>query len=111
MSALKNRAFTPSRRAASVIPVTAPAKRALPRKRSQAPRALVAEKGLAQISDTGEIEQAVAQAIAANPQAVADYRAGKPQALGFLTGQIMRATRGKANPGVVNEILKQQLSS
>ena len=77
----------------------------------KAPRALVAEKGLAQISDTREIEQAVAQAIAANPQAVADYRAGKPQALGFLTGQIMRATRGKANPGVVNEILKRQLSS
>jgi aspartyl-tRNA(Asn)/glutamyl-tRNA(Gln) amidotransferase subunit B len=75
----------------------------------QSPKALVAEKGLAQISDTGELDQAVAQAIAANPQAVADYHAGKGQAMGFLTGQVMKATRGKANPGVVNEILRRQL--
>jgi aspartyl-tRNA(Asn)/glutamyl-tRNA(Gln) amidotransferase subunit B len=73
------------------------------------PRAVVAERGLAQISDTSELERAVADAIAANPQAVADYRSGKPQAMGFLTGQVMKATRGKANPGVVNEILRQQL--
>jgi len=78
---------------------------------SQSPKALVAEKGLAQISDTGELEQAVATAIAANAQAVVDYRAGKPQAMGFLTGQVMRATRGKANPGLVNQILKQQLDA
>ena len=75
----------------------------------RSPRSLVADKGLAQISDTGELEQAVSQAIAANSQAVADYRAGKPQAMGFLTGQVMKATRGKANPGLVNQILKRQL--
>jgi aspartyl-tRNA(Asn)/glutamyl-tRNA(Gln) amidotransferase subunit B len=77
----------------------------------RSPRALVEERGLVQISDASELERAVADAIAANPQAVADYRAGKPQAMGFLTGQVMRATRGKANPGVVNEILKRQLAS
>jgi len=77
----------------------------------QSPRALVAERGLAQISDEGELERAVAEAIAANPQAVADFHAGKAQAMGFLTGQVMKATRGKANPGVVNEILRRQLAS
>jgi aspartyl-tRNA(Asn)/glutamyl-tRNA(Gln) amidotransferase subunit B len=77
----------------------------------ESPRALVSERGLAQISDESELEQAVAEAIAANAQAVADYNAGKAQAMGFLTGQVMKATRGKANPGVVNEILKRQLAS
>jgi aspartyl-tRNA(Asn)/glutamyl-tRNA(Gln) amidotransferase subunit B len=74
-----------------------------------APSAIVEERGLVQISDTSELEQAAAAAIAANPQAVADYHAGKKAAIGFLTGQVMRATRGKANPGVVNEILERQL--
>ena len=77
----------------------------------QSPRALVAERGLAQISDASELEGAVAQAIGANPQAVADFQAGKPQAMGFLTGQVMKATRGKANPAQVNEILKRKLTS
>jgi len=74
------------------------------------PRAIVAERSLAQISDTAELERAVADAIAANAQAVADYRNGKPQAMGFLTGQVMKTTRGKANPAVVNELLKRQLA-
>lgn len=73
------------------------------------PRAIIAERGLVQISDTGELERVVAEAIAANPQAVADYRQGKKQAMGFLTGQIMKSTRGKANPAVVNELLQRQL--
>lgn len=73
------------------------------------PRALVMERELIQISDTRELERAIAEAIAANPQAVADYRAGKIQAMGFLTGQVMKATRGKANPALVNEILKRDL--
>lgn len=73
------------------------------------PDAIMAERGLQQISDESELERAVAEAIAANPQAVADYCAGKTQAMGFLTGQVMKATRGKANPGVVNDILTRQL--
>ncbi|MEA2641815.1 MAG: aspartyl-tRNA(Asn)/glutamyl-tRNA(Gln) amidotransferase subunit [Chloroflexota bacterium] len=75
----------------------------------QPPKALIAERGLAQISDTSELDRAVAEAIAANPQAAADYKAGKTSAMGFLTGQVMKATRGKANPGVVNDLLKRQL--
>ena len=75
----------------------------------KSPQAIVEEQGLVQISDTTELEQAAAAAIAANPQALADYRAGKTQAMGFLTGQVMRATKGKANPALVNEILERQL--
>lgn len=75
------------------------------------PREIVAERGLVQISDTAELERIVAEVIAANPQAVADYRAGKTQAKGFLTGQVMRATKGKANPALVSEILERQLSA
>lgn len=73
------------------------------------PAEIVQEKGLGQISATEELEKAVDEAIAANPQAVADYRAGKQQALAFLVGQIMKATRGKANPGVVNDLLRTKL--
>jgi aspartyl-tRNA(Asn)/glutamyl-tRNA(Gln) amidotransferase subunit B len=78
-------------------------------KTGAAPRSIVVERGLTQISDTDELERAVAEAIAGNPQAVADYRAGKQQAIGFLTGQVMKATKGKAAPGTVNEILRRQL--
>jgi aspartyl-tRNA(Asn)/glutamyl-tRNA(Gln) amidotransferase subunit B len=75
----------------------------------RSPKQIIEEQGLVQISDTSELEAAVAAAIAANPNAVADYHAGKTNAMGFLTGQVMKATRGKANPAVVNQILKQQL--
>ncbi|MDO8567241.1 MAG: Asp-tRNA(Asn)/Glu-tRNA(Gln) amidotransferase subunit GatB [Dehalococcoidales bacterium] len=68
------------------------------------------EKGLSQISDTAAIEQAVNEAIKANPQPVADYKAGKAQALKFLVGQVMRATKGRANAQVVNDILMEKLS-
>ncbi|MPZ12905.1 MAG: Asp-tRNA(Asn)/Glu-tRNA(Gln) amidotransferase subunit GatB [Chloroflexi bacterium] len=77
----------------------------------RSPRTIVAERGLAQISDATELERMVAEAIAANPQAAADVRAGKAPALGFLTGQVMKATRGKANPAVVNQILKRLLDT
>jgi aspartyl-tRNA(Asn)/glutamyl-tRNA(Gln) amidotransferase subunit B len=76
-----------------------------------APRQIVADRGLVQISDTSELERVVAEAIAANPQAAADYRSGKVQAKGFLTGQVMKATKGKANPALVSDILQQQLGS
>jgi len=71
---------------------------------------IVKENGLSQISDTGAIEQAVVQVINSNPQAVSDYRAGKETAIKFLVGQVMRATRGRANPQMVNELLKKKLA-
>ena len=67
--------------------------------------------GLKQISDSGEIESIVDQVIAANPQQVADYRSGKEKAFNSLVGQVMKATKGKANPSQVNTLLKQKLGS
>jgi aspartyl-tRNA(Asn)/glutamyl-tRNA(Gln) amidotransferase subunit B len=71
--------------------------------------AIVADLGLAQISDTAAIAAAVDEVLAANPAAVADYRAGKAQAVGFLVGQVMKATRGQANPAVVQQLLRSRL--
>ena len=70
---------------------------------------IVKEQGLSQISDTRAIEEAVIEVINSNAKPVADFRAGKTQALKFLVGQVMKATRGRANPQVVNELLKQKL--
>ncbi|MHB1132503.1 MAG: Asp-tRNA(Asn)/Glu-tRNA(Gln) amidotransferase subunit GatB [Chloroflexota bacterium] len=70
---------------------------------------VVAALGLGQISDTASLAQAVREVVAANPQSAADYLAGKKQALGFLVGQVMRATKGKANPGLVNQLLVEEL--
>ena len=70
---------------------------------------IVKEQGLSQISDTSEIEGAVIQVINSNAQPVADFKAGKEQALKFLVGQVMRDTRGQANPKLVNELLKRKL--
>jgi aspartyl-tRNA(Asn)/glutamyl-tRNA(Gln) amidotransferase subunit B len=67
--------------------------------------------GLNQISDSAAIERLVDEAIAANPKSVADFRAGKPQALGFLVGQVMKSSRGKANPSVVNALLAERLKT
>jgi len=71
---------------------------------------IISEKGLSQISDTSEIEQTILEVIKSNVQAVADYKAGKETALKFLVGQVMRATKGRANPKLVNEILSQKLT-
>jgi aspartyl-tRNA(Asn)/glutamyl-tRNA(Gln) amidotransferase subunit B len=71
--------------------------------------ALIAEQGLGQISDSGQMDKVAGEVIAANPQAVADYKAGKAQSLKFLVGQVMRATRGRANPGLASEALKKKL--
>lgn len=70
---------------------------------------IVAEKGLSQISDSSEIEEVVGQIIDSNSQAVSDFEAGKQQALAFLIGQVMKATRGRANPGVAKEVLLEKL--
>lgn len=71
---------------------------------------IVKEKGLVQISDTGALEELADRIIVANPQSVADFKAGKKKAVGFLMGQIMKETKGKANPQVVNGILTKKLS-
>jgi aspartyl-tRNA(Asn)/glutamyl-tRNA(Gln) amidotransferase subunit B len=72
--------------------------------------AVIAKRGLKQISDAGALEAAVDQVLAAQPKLVADYRAGKEKAFNALVGQAMKATRGKANPQQVNEILRRRLS-
>ncbi|HMP76565.1 MAG TPA: Asp-tRNA(Asn)/Glu-tRNA(Gln) amidotransferase subunit GatB [Kiritimatiellia bacterium] len=73
------------------------------------PREIVQQRGLAQVSDTGAIEAFVAQAAAANEKSVTDYRAGKQAAFEFLVGQVMRLSKGKANPQLARELLKKQL--
>ena len=74
------------------------------------PEQIVKEKGLVQISEQGQLEQIIADVITNNPKSAADYLAGKEQAIGFLVGQVMKATKGQANPGVVNAMLKERLS-
>ena len=74
------------------------------------PKEIVREKGLSQITDTSEIEAIVMQVVEEHPGPAQDYRDGKKKAIGFLVGQVMRATRGKANPQLVNQILTRVLS-
>jgi aspartyl-tRNA(Asn)/glutamyl-tRNA(Gln) amidotransferase subunit B len=74
------------------------------------PGEIVAKKGLIQVSDTGAIEVFCEEAIAANPRSADDYRAGKAAALNFLKGQVMKLSKGKANPNLVGEILAKKLS-
>jgi len=71
---------------------------------------IIAAKGLQQITDTSALETIVATVIDANPGQVAEYRAGKEKLLGFFVGQVMKETGGKANPGQVNQLIKQKLS-
>jgi aspartyl-tRNA(Asn)/glutamyl-tRNA(Gln) amidotransferase subunit B len=73
------------------------------------PAKIVERKGLAQVSDTGALEQFCEQAIAANPGPAADFKAGKAAALNFLKGQVMKLSKGKANPALVGEILERKL--
>ena len=70
---------------------------------------IISQRGLSQISDTEAIKAEVITVINSNKQAVADYKAGKEQALKFLVGQVMKATKGRANPKLVNEVLKEKL--
>jgi aspartyl-tRNA(Asn)/glutamyl-tRNA(Gln) amidotransferase subunit B len=72
---------------------------------------IVEEKGLVQESDAGAIEALCDQAIAASPKAVAEYKAGKLQAINSIKGQVMKLSQGKANPAIVGEILTQKLSA
>ncbi|MBN2507368.1 MAG: Asp-tRNA(Asn)/Glu-tRNA(Gln) amidotransferase subunit GatB [Verrucomicrobia bacterium] len=74
-----------------------------------APEAIVARRGLAQVSDAGALEAFCDQVIAAHPKSAADFRAGKAAALNFLKGQVMKLSRGKANPALAGEILERKL--
>ena len=73
------------------------------------PEKYVEEKGLKSVNDEDELRAAIRQVIKENPQSVEDYHGGKEKALGFLVGQTMKATKGRANPGIVNKILKELL--
>jgi aspartyl-tRNA(Asn)/glutamyl-tRNA(Gln) amidotransferase subunit B len=74
------------------------------------PKAVVEEKGLAQVSDEGAIEEEVQKVLDANPEQVQQYKDGNEKVIGFFVGQVMKASGGKANPKVVNQILRKLLS-
>lgn len=73
------------------------------------PEEIIKEKGWIQISDEGAIKEVVLKILAANPQSIADYKAGKDKALGFLVGQAMKETKGKANPQMLNKMFKEEI--
>lgn len=73
--------------------------------------ALIESKGLKQITDTGAIEAMITEVLAQNPSQVEEFRAGKEKLMGFFVGQVMKASKGKANPGQVNEILRKLLKA
>jgi len=78
-------------------------------KSGKEPRAIVEEKGLVQVSDSGAIEAIIAEIMAREAGQVAEYRSGKDKLFGFFVGQVMKASKGKANPGVVNQLLLEKL--
>ncbi|GFO59148.1 aspartyl/glutamyl-tRNA(Asn/Gln) amidotransferase subunit B [Geomonas silvestris] len=78
-------------------------------KTGKKPEEIVAEKGLVQVSDTGAIEAIIDEVLAREPGQVAEYRSGKDKLFGFFVGQVMKASKGKANPGVVNDLLLKKL--
>lgn len=75
------------------------------------PKKYVEENGMAQLSDESVLAPMVKEVVDANPQSVEDYKNGKDRAIGFLVGQIMKQTRGKANPKVINKLLLADLAS
>ena len=79
-------------------------------KTGKSPQTIIEEKGLVQITDEGELIKTIASIIEANPNQLADYRGGKEKLFGFFVGQVMKATQGKANPQLVNELLKKMLA-
>jgi len=76
----------------------------------RAPEAIVKSRGLRQVGDTATIEKWCAEAIAEMPKAVEEYKGGKERAIGSIVGLVMKKSQGKANPQIVNEILKKKLS-
>jgi aspartyl-tRNA(Asn)/glutamyl-tRNA(Gln) amidotransferase subunit B len=77
----------------------------------QSPATIIAEQGLAQVSNENELVVQIAHVVAANPEKVAEYRAGREKLLQFFVGQVMRATQGKANPQLLMDLLKQKLAA
>ena len=75
------------------------------------PRLVVEEEDLLQISDQSELEKVIVKVISENPDSVENYRGGKTKTLGFLVGQVMKETGGKANPRLVNELLLKIIGS
>src|SRR5690625_176675 len=75
------------------------------------PEKIVKDKGLVQISDEGQLREIISEVLDNNEQSVTDYKGGKGKALGFLVGQVMKATKGQANPPMVNKILKEELDN
>ena len=76
----------------------------------KAPSEIIEEKGWVQIPDEGAIKEVVLKILENNPQSVADYKAGKDRALGFLVGQAMKETKGKANPQMLNKMFIEELT-
>jgi aspartyl-tRNA(Asn)/glutamyl-tRNA(Gln) amidotransferase subunit B len=74
------------------------------------PETVVEEKGLVQVSDEGELKKIIREILDANEKMVEDYRKGKEKLFGFFVGQVMKATKGKANPKLVNEMLRKKLA-
>ena len=73
------------------------------------PEIIVEEKGLKQVTDTGAIEAIVDKIIADNPDNLAAYKAGKTNLLGWFVGQVLKQSQGRANPAIVNKLLKEKL--
>ena len=76
----------------------------------KAPATIVEEEGMVQISDDSAIREIVLKVLAANEQSVTDFLNGKDKAVGFIVGQTMKESRGKANPGIVNKIIMEELN-
>lgn len=74
------------------------------------PRQIVEEKGLVQITDTAFLEEAIDEVLKANPVQLEQYRGGKDKLFGYFVGQTMKLTKGKANPALLNELLRKKLS-
>jgi len=74
------------------------------------PQAIIEEKGLVQITDEGALSKTIAEIIGKNPAQVEQYRGGKDKVFGFFVGQVMKATGGKANPQLINDLLKKMLA-
>jgi aspartyl-tRNA(Asn)/glutamyl-tRNA(Gln) amidotransferase subunit B len=72
---------------------------------------IIATKGLKQVTDTGALEKVIDEILAAHPDQLAEYRSGKDKLFGFFVGQVMKASRGQANPGQLNELLKKKLEA
>ena len=80
-------------------------------KSGKPPQDIIAERGLVQITDEAMIADAITDVMAAHPEQLSQYRGGRDKLFGFFVGQVMKATRGKANPQVINDLLKKMLAS